>query len=420
MAKEERDNLFDLGLGSGLIEIPDDQDKVNEKQEDLQDEGKKKDQKKTADKIEIDDDGSFEINEFAVNEDDTSSDEEESEDDEQIDTKKKKEKTPTDKGSGDSSPSSSPYLAFAKDQAEKGVFLNFSDDQWAMLVERNDGDETEALRELSSLSIQHMVQAGVERYKQSLTDDERLLYEAKEKGLPLDKYSVAKRNAAKYSKITADQVREDPKVAEDVVTRFLELKGFTPEEAKEEIEGYKALEKLEEKAVKALEYVPKAFDKEVKDIEKTAEAQEQAKRDQIAQRVSRMKSLVNNTPEIIPGIKLNKTNKEKILESMTVPVAQDENGNPLNSVMVTRQKNPEAFEMLIHYYHQLGLFNIDDDGKITPDFSKVSKAASTKTVDSLRSIFESTGKTGGGKAKIPKTQEDDDDEFDKAFGRIGK
>jgi len=133
-----------------------------------------------------------------------------------------------------------------------------------------------------------------------------------------------------------------------------------------------------------------------------------------------MKSLIDNTPEIIPGIKLSKANKEKIMESMTTPIAYDKNGNPMKPVMATRSRNPEGFEMLIHYYHELGLFNIDEDGKIAPDFSKVTKVAKTKTVDSLRSIFESTGKPAAGTAKVPKTQEEDEDEFDKAFRRIGK
>lgn len=420
MAKEERDGLFDLGLGSGLIEIPDDQDKGNEEQN-LKEEGKKKDQKKTAEGFDVNDDGSIEINEFAVAEEDASSDEDEDKDDEEDKIQKKnKEKTPSTDGSSDSSPSSSPYLAFAKDRAEEGVFLNFTDEQWAALVERNDNDEAAALRELSVISMQQMVQAGVEKYKQSLTPEEKLLYEAKEKGVPLDKYSVAKRNASKYSRITADQIKEDPKVAEDVITKFLELRGFNTDEIKEEIEGYKALENLEAKALKALEYVPKAFEKEVKDIEKQAEAEEQTRKDHIAQRVAKMKSLIENTPEIIPGIKLNKVNKEKIMDSMTIPVAHDKEGNPMNSVMMTRQRNPEAFEMLIHYYHELGLFNINENGRIEPDFSKVTKVAKTKTVDSLRSIFESTGKQASGKAKIPKSQDDEEDEFDKAFSRIGK
>lgn len=421
MANERKDDLFDVTLGGGLIEIPDKGDEVS----DTTGKETKKEEKKGPVKIEenvlLHQDGSFEIDEFAEEKKKNIENPSEDDDEEEgaiIEKTEKKKETPSKGGSSDSSPSSSPYLAFAKDRASEGVFLNFTDEDWADLVERNEGDEAQALRELHSLSLQKIVQKNVEKYKESLTPEEKMLYEAKEKGLPLDRYSVAKHNHTKYSKITAEQIKSDPKIAEDVVAKFLELKGFTPEEAKEEIEGYKALDNLEPKAIKALEVVPKAFEKQIKDIEVETESAEKAKTDKIRQRVARMKSMVDNVPEIIPGIKLTKPVREKIMESMTVPVSQDEDGNPLNPVMATRQKNPEGFEMLIHYYHQLGLFNIDDSGKLAPDFSKIAKIEKTKAVDSMRSAFESKENSQTGKAAKPKTQDDDMTDWERAFKRL--
>jgi hypothetical protein len=131
-----------------------------------------------------------------------------------------------------------------------------------------------------------------------------------------------------------------------------------------------------------------------------------------------MKRVVETTPEIIPGIKLTKPTREKIMKSITVPIAKDEAGNPLNPVMVTRGKNPDAFEMMIHYYHSLGLFNIDDEGNMNPDFSKIAKVQKTKAADEMRSIFETTDKPISGKPRIPETQDEELDEFDKAFSRL--
>lgn len=418
MANEKRDQLFDINLGEGLIEIPDNTDAPAA----VAGKETKKTVEKTDENVLIHDDGSFELDEFKENKDtSTESDEDDDAEDKAVIEKidEKKGKTPAKAtGSSDSSPSSSPYLAFAKDRASEGVFLNFTDDQWKELVEENDGDEAQALRQLHQLSISQMIKTGVERFKESLTPEEKILYEAKEKGLPVDKYSIAKRNQAKYSKITADQLKESASLQEEVVSKALELRGFTPEEIKEEIEGYKALENLEGKALKALEIVPKAYEKQVKDIETEAAAAEETKKDRIRQRVAKMKSLIENTPEIIPGIKLTKPTRDKIMESMTVPVAQDEDGNPLNPVMATRAKNPEGFEMLIHYYHQLGLFNIDDNGKVIPDFSKISKIEKTKAVDSMRSAFESKENQVAGKPAKVKTDDDDMSDFEKAFRRL--
>jgi len=409
----EKDQLFGINLGEGMIEIPDnDETPVTGKGE------PDKETKKKPEEIKEDvlnEDGTFEINEFKEIKEDNASEEEAAIIEK---TEVKKGKTPSDGGSSDSSPSSSPYLAFAKDRASEGVFLDFTDEDWQELVERNEGDEAQALRELHHLSISEMIKSGVEQYKESLTPEEKLLYEAKEKGLPIDKYSIAKRNQSKYSKITTDELKENVSLQEDVVSKFLELRGYNPEEIKEEIEGYKALDNLGVKAAKALEFVPKAYEKQVKDMEADAQAADQAAKDKIRQRVAKMKSLVENTPEIIPGIKLTKPVREKIMESMTVPVAQDKQGNPLNPVMATRAKNPEGFEMLIHYYHQLGLFNIDDGGKVSPDFSKISKIEKTKAVDSMRSAFESKENATVGKAGKPKTDSDELDDFDRAFRRL--
>ena len=417
MANEKKDELFGINLGEGMIEIPEKEETPaagkgeTEKKE-------KKEPDKTDDSVVMNDDGSFEISEFAEKEKENKASDEEEEAAVIEKSEVKKGKTPSDGGSSDSSPSSSPYLAFAKDRASEGVFLDFTDEDWKELVERNEGDEAEALRELHQLSLTEMVKTGVEKFKESLTPEEKLLYEAKEKGLPVDKYSIAKRNQAKYSKITPDELKENVNLQEEVVTKFLELRGYTPEEIKEELTGYKALDNLAAKAAKALEVVPKAYEKQVKDMETEAVAADQAAKDKIRQRVAKMKSLVDSTPEIVPGIKLTKPVREKIMESMTVPVAQDKQGNPLNPVMATRMKNPEGFEMLIHYYHQLGLFNIDDSGKVSPDFSKISKIEKTKAVDSMRGAFESKENTTTSRAAKPKTEDDEMSDFERAFRRL--
>jgi hypothetical protein len=417
--EEQRDQLFEIGLGDGLIET-DDETRVAETTAAEKLEKEKKPAEPVAgDGFTLHEDGSMEIDEHLQATIDAAP--KGTGEDGQAFIEKTDEKdtgkAPSKGGSSDSS-SSSPFLAFAKDRASEGVFLEFNDEDWKELVDRNDGDESQALRELSTVSVQQMVKQGVENFKESITDEERTLYEAKEKGLPLDEYSIAKRNFDKYSKINDADFEDNEKLQEDVVAKSLELRGFSDEDVKEEIEGYKALENLEAKAKKALKLIPDFYKNRVSNIENNAQQQEQSRQDGIRQRVARMKKLVDTQPEIIPGIKLTKPTREKIMKSMTLPTAKDKDGNPLNPVMATRTKNPEAFEMMIHYYHQLGLFNIDDDGSINPDFSKIAKVEKTKATDELRNVFETTDRPVAGKARIPEQQVDELDEFDKAFGRL--
>ena len=419
--EEQRDKLFDMNVGDGLIEVNTEKPAASAAAEETNTEDDAAKAAKAAKAAEAGEttqyeDGTFEIDDSPSKTTEAATAEEQQKFIEKTETEKDK-KTPSKTGSSDSS-SSSPFLAFARDRANEGVFLEFTDDEWGQLKERNDGDEAAALRELSVISVREMVHAGVESFKESLTPEDRNLYEAKEKGLPVDDYSVAKRNYEKYSKIKEDDLAENVELQEDVVTKSLEMRGYGPEEIKEEIEGYKALENLEAKAKKALKTVPTSYKGKMTDMEQGAEAAEQSRQDNIRQRVARMKKSVDSTPEIIPGIALTKPVKEKIMQSMTVPVAKDAQGNPLNPVMATRMRNPDAFEMMIHYYHSLGLFNIDDEGQMKPDFSKIAKVEKTKAADEMRSVFETTEKSVTGKANVPKVSEDELDDFDKAFSRL--
>jgi len=409
--EDQRDNLFDMSLGDGMIEIPETEVPAVETVEDET----KVEKKPKEGELPIYEDGTFEIDDTPSENIDPDKPGAFIEKDDNEETKKTK--TPSKDGSSDSS-SSSPYLAFARDRADEGVFLDFNEEDWANLKERNDGDEAAALKELSIISVREQIRLGVEGFKESLTDEDRTLYEAKEKGVPVDEYTVAKRSFEKYSKLTEDDLSENEKLQEEIVGKSLSMRGFSPEEIAEEIEGYKALENLGSKAKKALKGVSSGFKKKIDDLEQGVQQQEQARQDGIRQRVARMKRQVETTPEIIPGIKLTKPTREKIMQSMTVPIAKDANGNPLNPVTLTRSKNPDAFEMMIHYYHSLGLFNIDDEGQMKPDFSKIAKVQKTKATDEFRSAFESREKTVAGKTVMPKLNEDELDDFEKAFRRL--
>ena len=423
MANEKKDGLFDMNLGDGLIDIPDTVPAADvietppvvvPKVEDETVETPVVAHKEHDDgMIEIDEALQATINAGATDTEDDGTDIDKTE------SKEKKDKTSSDgKGSGDSSPSSSQYLAFAKDRASEGVFLDFTDDDWATLKERNDGDEAAALRELSAISQQHMIKQGIEEYKGTLSDQDRALYEAKEKGVPVDAYGMAKHNFDKWSKVKTEDVKENEKLQIEIVTKGYELRGFTKDEIVEEIDNLKALEKLESRAEAVLPLLPKKFKGEIEGMETNAANEENARKDRVRQGVAKMKSFVDNTPEIVPGIKLTKPTREKIMKSMTEPIATDTNGNPLNPVMATKARNPQAFETMIHYYHQLGLFNIDEDGVMKPDFSKISKTVKNQTVDSMRSTFEAKEKVVAGKTRVIQTIEDEEDEFGKAFGRI--
>jgi len=132
MANEGKDGLFDTNLGDGLIDIPEQTEEtvvVPAVEPEKEAPAAKAEEEKSAFKQH--DDGTIEIDESlqATIDAGANSTEEDGTIIEKTESTEKK-KTPSGSEKGDSSPSSSQYLAFAKDRANEGVFLDFTDEDW--------------------------------------------------------------------------------------------------------------------------------------------------------------------------------------------------------------------------------------------------------------------------------------------------
>lgn len=430
MVSKKGDPIFSgISVGEGLIDTED----YQEEDKTGQGADEKQEKPSTEGFVELED-GSIEIQEDQQEKSSLNKSEEEEPEDEEtekedleeidevIDKGEDKEdpskkETPSEDDTGsETSPSSSPYLTFARENSKEGVFIDFTDDEWNQLVEET-GSEGAALGEIHRRSLESQLEAGIEEYKNSLTDEDRALYEAKAKGVPLDEYGQAKHSFDKYDKLDEESITEDESLQESIVREGLKLKGFSDEEIDEEVSTYKDVDKLETKAKRFAKSNKSFYKGKLSEIEQRAEQQQEEQQRAYQEQVNRVKSLVNNTNEIIPNVKINKQTKEKILNSMTKPVARDKQGNMYTDLMVTRAKNPEAFEVALHYYHNLGFFNVDEEGNFKPDFSKINSIATKKATEKFKGMFSEEAKSTSGKANVPKKGKDEDDEYDAAFGR---
>lgn len=401
MAGEESfGNLDSLDI-SNMIEIPDKQEEVkeekNETKETKKDEIVSKDDGATLYK-----DGSFEFTE---------------KDDSQESTEKedKEDKTPPE---ADYSSPSSPYLAFARYNAEEGVFDSFDDEEWKKLVEEHGEDG--ALFELNKRTIDNEVQKQVESYKNLLTPEDKLIFESKVKGLPLDEVGFINHNKKKFSSLT-DEDYEDESLQEEIVRHDLKLKGNTDEDINDIVDSLKETDKLKGKAKNSTSSIVNYYTKREKELnlEREKIEQEQLKAYQVE--VEKTKLYIESLDEIVPGIKIDKKTKAKLFDSMTKSVGTDESGQPLNDLMVIQRKNPAAFTTALNYYKELGLFNIDDKGNFNPDFSKITGKIQTKVSKETRKIFETNAAfQGGNKTAAPKDEKEIEDIYSDSFKRVNK
>lgn len=262
---------------------------------------------------------------------------------------------------------------------EKGVLSALDESKF----DDEDAEEAEVLIEL----IKEEITKNNNSYKESLPKTIKDLIDNYEENVPLDELIGLKSTKMRLESITEDQVKGDENLQKLIIEENYKRLGMSEARIKKRIQQFEDLSQLEEESVDALkeskEYIEQSIIAE-KENAKKREAEFEK------ERLNSLKSLkedINKTASVIDGINISDREKELIYESMTKVVDKDEAGRPMNSVMVTRAKNPVGFEKMLHYYHSLGLFNIKDDGTIDPDISKIKTGAKKSAMDELNSAI---------------------------------
>lgn len=296
------------------------------------------------------------------------------------DENKEDKKSPDQKSAeAQDSPSSSPFVLFAKALHEDGVLSSFDETKF----------KEGTIEELSS-AVKEEIVAGVQAYKESLPSEVKDLIENYEEGVPLDALIAAKSRQIEYENIKDEDLKNDKDLQKQLLTQDLLMRGYTEQDAKEMIQDAEDLGKLEAKSrvsLNKLKEVSKAQQEEMK--KQVAAYKEQLEKQQKEQLVT-IKKQIDETAEIIPGIALNKNVRDKLYQSMTTIVETDSEGRPMNAVMALRAKNPMEFEKKLHYYVTLGLFNEK------PDITKVMTVAKSSAAKEFEELAnKNLGLKGG-------------------------
>jgi len=284
------------------------------------------------------------------------------------------------------SSSTNTLSVLAKALMEEGIISNFNEE------EAEDFD-AKALMEL----VKGEIISNINEYKESLPSEVKSIINNYEEGVPLNKLIGLKSEQLQYNKLTEEQVIDNVELQKKLVRESLEEKGYSESKINRRIKQFESLDELEDESIDALT--------ELKEISKQKEerliAEEKQRRianqQQAEQRMNELRENVFSTDFIIPGIELKEKDQKKIYKSMTEVVGQDESGNVLNAVMQTRAKNPLAFEKAVHYYHSIGLFDIDKKGNFKPDFSKVKRVSKNSAIDELTRVASSNRSLSSGK-----------------------
>jgi hypothetical protein len=248
--------------------------------------------------------------------------------------------TPPSQDNNEFSPSL--YTAIAKVLVEGGVLQEFDDNTKV--------DSPEALIKL----YDDQIQRRVEEYKEGLNPRVKWLQDNIEQGVAMEDLLTLDKTKSSVDQLQNDSLENNEDLQKQVLRQFYqETTKFSNERIEKEISRLSDIGELENEAKQTLPELKQAIaDKEAQLVQQ-AQKQRQLQIEEQTRILDTFKKTLNETKEIVPGLPLTVTLKDKVYKTMITPVDQDAMGNPINKIGKARMENPLEFEFKLAYLYEL-------------------------------------------------------------------
>lgn len=287
------------------------------------------------------------------------------------------------------------YSALIKDMIDEGVLTGPEGDELEDLLK---DASTSTIKNLMSHTVEKAFKAKEQNWKNSFSGAKKKFLEIEDAFTDADSAIQMAQRLEFFDNISEAEISEDTNLQKQMYFEYLKSKNFSDSDAYEAIEEADAINKLEEKALKALPELKREAQGYVEQSRKEKEAYQAKLQQDYEENYKRLMSTIDEKEEFIPGLKLNKISRDKIKANITTPVYKDpKSGQEYTSLMYKQMRNPNEFQMLINYYDSIGLFNLDKEGKFNPDISKLKNVAKTKAVSELDRVLARENELGTGR-----------------------
>lgn len=259
--------------------------------------------------------------------------------------------------------------------------------------EEFDNVDPEQHSELLQNAMTEELNVRLEKFIQTLPPDVYKVIQYGLKGIPLKDILEAEDRVQKYTTMTDDSLVSSEEMMRKVILEDRMARGIDREEALEEIESFSDLEKPAKLALKRLK---QSAEKELATKEVAIQEQEKTRKIQNDELLKRLQDTAEKTESVIPGVKINKLTREKVLESMLTPV--DTPQGKMSLVAKVRNENPVEFDYKLNY-----LMHITDNFK---DFSKIQQIAKTDALRELQKGVEKNEYKNNNKINVAQEVQD--------------
>jgi hypothetical protein len=256
----------------------------------------------------------------------------------------------------------------------------------------------DSIKELVNKTVETNFNAKQENWKKGLSPEKKRFLEIEDAFDETDQAILMAQRLEFFENVNTDQIKEDENLQKQIYFDLLKAKNFSDQDAIEAIEDAVAVNKLEEKALKAVPELKSQAQKVVQESKSIREQHTKAQQEAQTKAFEDLLSNIDTRDAFIDGLNLNKISKDKLKNNIMNPVYKDaKTGKEFNSLMYKQQRNPVEFEMLINYYDTLGLFNLDKERKFKPDISKLKSVAKTAAINELDKVIAAEEQRGVGR-----------------------
>ena len=214
---------------------------------------------------------------------------------------------------------------------------------------------------------------------EALPDEIKYLADGYMKGIPLNELINSRAREETYANLTEETLKEDESLQEELVGQWLALQDHDQDEIKEKLEGYKDGLLLEKEAKVALKKLKKYEQSYQYQLAEQAKQQQMVAQKQYEQQMNQLKKDIESTETFIPGIQLQKSDKERLFSAIT---RRDRDG------MTELERKMSSKEMQL----AVAQFVLQLEGKLEAVERKAYTKAAQKTKNTVNSYSDNSNK----------------------------
>lgn len=261
----------------------------------------------------------------------------------------------------------SPIKLIASFLKEKGA-IEFSDEDFS--------DNDEFIAEQVNKTIEKRSNEGIQVYKDTLPEAIKDLIENYEEGVPLGQLLEYEQKSFELSTITAEKVKEDSKLQEDLVESYMLNTGWSKEETDERIKELQDAGIMEKEAVRAL---TKLKQLEISNKESLIRQSQEKKKIETAKyqaQVEQLNNTIKGKKEFFDGLPTSDIEKKQVFDAIT---KYDKTGrNKITQYL----SDPETYIKTAYFLEIL-----------KGDISKLRKVATTQAINTTKKTLDTPVKT---------------------------